>query len=156
MYSFFSHFPNHPASRRNLILLPNPSVPSPSNLLADACYLTNPETPPSVFFLNVHPTIRNKLLLHPAHKQIFISYPARRTTSSPQPNWSFESYLIKTCWALLFFLAQSSSPSGQPEKPHPPPSLLSNVHIHPTGIFVLSPNQSPSSSSMRPSTSSPC
>ena len=53
----------------------------------------------------------NKTLLHPAQKQIFISLPASRTTSSPQPNQSFESYLIRTCWALPLFLAQSSLPN---------------------------------------------
>ena len=103
---------------------------------------------------------------HLANKQSLTIHPAGWTTSSPQPNQSFESYLIRTCWALPLFLAQSYLPnppcpillaqsfskSGQPANPHPPPSSLSNIHIHPNGIFVLSPNHSPSSSSMPPST----
>ena len=82
--------------------------------------------------------IRIKLILHLPLNQIFISHPAIRTKSSPQPDWFIESYLIKIFWALQFFLVQSSSPSGQPGKPHPPPSSLINLHIHPSGIFLLS------------------
>ena len=110
VHSSLSHFPNNTASRKKLILFPAPSVPWLSTLLANAYNYI-----PSVFFLNVHPTIMNKTLLHPAQKQIFISLPEPHPPPSPIGP-------LNHTWSKHVGLSFSSSPN-------PPHHLASRKNL---------------------------